>query len=437
MATTSNKSFKRTARGILVAGIAALWLVAGCGQTAMTEAEHLERGVEFREQGDLRASVIELKNALQKNPSSQEGRWQLGLTYLEMQDGTQAEAEILRARELGMDQEQVSVALARARVLQGEYEQALADLGEGVDATDRMSLAQAHVVRGLALLGGGQGEAAGESFQAALEQVPDLTEAMVGMAWTQQLSGDTEAASDWLEKALAQDPQSPEALRTKADMALASGDLEAADASYGEAIRYSRNPFELHLRRAMVRVQLNDLDAAGKDLEAMRAMSREHPMTMHLSGLLHSRHGRYAEAQADFETVLSSSQNHLPTIYLLGAAHYAQGHWNQAESQLRRFLRDNPGAPQAVMLLARVHVKQERVDDAISLLETSIQADATPDPALSELLSALYLERGETERGLETLQVALRAQPDSATLQEMLGMALMRTGERDAGMEAL
>ncbi|MFN2349420.1 MAG: tetratricopeptide repeat protein, partial [Thioalkalivibrio sp.] len=306
MATTSNRSFKRTTRGILVAGIAALWLVAGCGQTAMTEAEHLERGIEFRQQGDLRASVIELKNALQKNPSSQEGRWQLGLTYLEMQDGTQAEAEILRARELGMDQEQVSVALARARVLQGQYDQALADLGEGVDATDRMSLAQAHVVRGLALLGGGRGEAAAESFQAALEQVPDLTEAMVGMAWTRQLSGDRGAASEWLDKALAQDPKSPEAWRTRADIAMANGDMQAAEASYGEAIRYSRNPFELHLRRAMMRVELNDLEAAGKDLDAMRAMSREHPMTLYLSGLLHSRHGRYAEAQADFETVLSS-----------------------------------------------------------------------------------------------------------------------------------
>ncbi|OOG27254.1 hypothetical protein B1C78_03710 [Thioalkalivibrio denitrificans] len=437
MAERLNRHFKHTARGLLVAGLAIFSLTAGCGQTSMTEEQHLERGIEFREQGNLRASVIELKNALQKNPSSQEGRWQLGLTYLEMEDGTQAEDEILRARELGMDKERTSVALARARVLQGRYDEALADLGDGTEASDRVSVAQAHLVRGLALLGDGQGDAAVDSFKAALEQVPDLAEAMVGMAWASQMAGDSGLAHEWVQRALAEDPRSPEALRTLADLAVADGEPDRAEAAYGDAIRHARNPFELHFRRAMVRVQLDDLEGAERDLAAMRNMATNHPMTLHLSGFLHSRHGRYSDAQADFESVLSRSPDHQPSIYMLAAAHYAQEHWNQAENHLRRLLRDNPGSANAVILLARTHVRQERVGDAIRVLEQGMRAAGSPDPAMSELLSALYFEQGQTEQGLQVLETALTARPDEAALHEMRGMALMRTGDRDAGLAAL
>src|SRR5208282_4355982 len=46
--------------------IAALLALAGCDLT--TGQEHVQRASEFRAQGKLDSAVIELKNALQKNP---------------------------------------------------------------------------------------------------------------------------------------------------------------------------------------------------------------------------------------------------------------------------------------------------------------------------------------------------------------------------------
>ncbi|WP_166668731.1 XrtA/PEP-CTERM system TPR-repeat protein PrsT [Thiohalophilus thiocyanatoxydans] len=418
--------------------VSALLLLSGCGENDLSDTEHVQRGIEHRQQGDLRASVIELKNALQKNPSSEAGRWQLGLTYLAMDDGVRAEAEILRARDLGRAPGETAVALARAQLLQGRFDQALVMLDEyPVAADDPQRLARSEVIRGLAYLGKAQPERAARFFKDALEKEPQLSEAMLGMARVSEMEGELDQADHWIDQLLEREPEHSKALRVRGDIARARGDLDAADAAYSKAIRYAHNPYELHLRRAMLRLDREPLDAVEEDLKQLRRLAAEHPMTYYVSGLWHSRNERYADAQADFEAVLNRHREHQPTLYLLGANHFAQGHWNQAESYLQRYLSENPGSPQAVALLARIRMQQQRISDAVRVLEEGLAASVSPQPVLSEMLASLYLQQGQQERGLQILQSALSDDPDSTGLQESLGLALMRSGERDDGLEAL
>lgn len=425
-------------RQVLIVMVSAIVLLSGCGKNDLSDTEHVQRGIEYRQQDDLRASVIELKNALQKNPSSEAGRWQLGLTYLAMDDGVRAEAEILRARDLGRAPGEAAVALARAQLLQGRFDQALAMLNEyPVTADDPQRLARAEAIRGLAYLGKAEPETATRFFKDALEKVPQLSEAMLGMARASEMVGELDKADHWIDQLLEREPKHSKALRVRGDVARARGNLDAADAAYSKAIQYAHNPYELHLRRAMLRLGREDLDAVEEDLKQLRRLSAEHPMTYYVSGLWHSRNERYAEAQADFEAVLNRHREHQATLYLLGANHFAQGHWNQAESYLQRYLSENPGSPQAVALLARIRMQQQRFSDAVRVLEQGLAASVSPQPMLSEMLGSLYLQQGQQARGVQILQSALNDDPDSASLQESLGLALMRSGERDAGLEAL
>jgi Tfp pilus assembly protein PilF len=55
----------------------------GCDSTAnLTEQEHIQRAKDYEDKGNLNGSIVELKNAVQKNPDSPQARLLLGQVYL-------------------------------------------------------------------------------------------------------------------------------------------------------------------------------------------------------------------------------------------------------------------------------------------------------------------------------------------------------------------
>src|SRR6266566_9186888 len=75
----------------------------GCDRVASyTEQERVQRAEKFKAEGNLKASVIELKNALQKNPNNAQARLLLGEIYLDLGLAPEAERELLKAKQLGV-----------------------------------------------------------------------------------------------------------------------------------------------------------------------------------------------------------------------------------------------------------------------------------------------------------------------------------------------
>ena len=91
--------FLRAAAGVLAALLLAGSLTA-CDDATSTE-DFLSRAEDYRDKGDLKASTIELKNALQQDPRNADARWLLGLNHLDM--GLVFAAEIELKREQSVD----------------------------------------------------------------------------------------------------------------------------------------------------------------------------------------------------------------------------------------------------------------------------------------------------------------------------------------------
>src|SRR5574340_885330 len=69
--------------------------LSGCDRSAHLSVEqHIERAKDFQSKGDTRASILELKNAVQKDPNNAQARWLLGNAYLEMRLGGEAEVQL-------------------------------------------------------------------------------------------------------------------------------------------------------------------------------------------------------------------------------------------------------------------------------------------------------------------------------------------------------
>jgi len=83
------------------------------------------RAQKEREQGELRAASLDLKNALRKNPQNVEARVALAFVSIDLQDIDGAIRELQVARRAGVSDERVLLPLARAHVIKGQNEEAL------------------------------------------------------------------------------------------------------------------------------------------------------------------------------------------------------------------------------------------------------------------------------------------------------------------------
>ena len=97
--------------------VAYLMFSAGCDRGPSAQ-EHFDKALTFKQSGDWRASIIELKSALQSNPDYTDARWELGQAYLKLGSGLEAEKELNRAKNLGYKRPELTLALGRSLLLQ-------------------------------------------------------------------------------------------------------------------------------------------------------------------------------------------------------------------------------------------------------------------------------------------------------------------------------
>ena len=76
-------------------------MLAGCDDSGGSVDELIAKAKEERANHQLRSAVIQLKNALQKEPGSVEARGMLGLVSLDLGNVAAAQKELERARDLG------------------------------------------------------------------------------------------------------------------------------------------------------------------------------------------------------------------------------------------------------------------------------------------------------------------------------------------------
>lgn len=74
---------------------------------------------------DYKTAIIELKGVTQQQPNNREARLALGNAYLASEAYADAEKELNKARELGIDDNQVLASLAKSIIKQGLYKKVL------------------------------------------------------------------------------------------------------------------------------------------------------------------------------------------------------------------------------------------------------------------------------------------------------------------------
>ncbi len=398
--------------------------LTACSKTQTPQALVAE-AMQLQHKGDTQAAIIQLKNALQKNPDNAEARYLLGTIYSQNRDQKSAEKELRKALELGMSPAKVLPDLGTVLFAQGQFQQVL-DETEQI-ASEKPS-AEISSLRGNAYLALGKSQEAKASFEQALKHNPDFPAALIGLARYALTERDIDTATRLSEQAVAKNPQNADAWLFKADLLRAQGKIEPALAAYVQTLKLQPKNISAHINKAFLEIGTGKFDTAKADIDAARKASPNSLMVFYSQALLDFRQDKYAAAWEALQQILRVAPDHMPSVLLAGAVQYSLGSMPQAEQYLNNYLEKDPNNLYARKLLVSTLLRSRQTQRALEELAPALKV-AQEDTQLLTLAGESYMQAKDFTKATEYFEKASTLAPENAKLHAALGISKLAQGE--------
>jgi putative PEP-CTERM system TPR-repeat lipoprotein len=399
---------------------------------------YYDSAVRHVEAGALRAAVIELKNALQRNPDHVEARVLLGEVYLRLADGASAEKELRAALRIGEDRERVLVALGQALLLQGRFEDLLGEIpAEGL--ADERGL-EALLLRGEAQTRLARHEAARQSYEMAVALRPEDPRGYLGLGRLSLTMGDYAAAEAKAAEALRRQTGLAEARLLLAEARRQGGAAEEAASLFGEVLGAADLSAGERLRallgRASALIALGRDAAAEDDLDALRDLAPATPLAAYLQAGIEFRRRDLAAARNTLERAAPALAEFPPAQLLFAVVHFDSAEFETARVWAVRYLAGQPDSLEARKLLGAILLRLDAPDEALKALGPA-RAQAPEDPQVLLLLGTACLRSGRTEEAAGMLQRAAEIAPEDPRVLGQLALSHIASGRREEAQTAL
>jgi putative PEP-CTERM system TPR-repeat lipoprotein len=406
-------------------------VLPGCDRTArLSEQEHIQRAKDFEDKQNLKGSIVELKNALQKNPDSAQARLLLGQVYLKAGLGAEAEKELSHAKKLGVSHEAIKIQLGEALLLMGENKRVLDEIHPD-DQTTRLNRARILQLQADALLNLGQLKDACNLFQQSLDIDNGNPATYWGLAQCAAAERDTTKAREWLDAALKSGHKQARTWILVGGIEQLNKDAEAALAAYSNALKLEPDNGEALLGRATININLGRLEAARSDIDRVRKTAPNSLGANYLQALLKYKEKNYPEARNALQEALKISPDYLPALLLGGSIEFSLNNLQTAESHIRKVLRASPRNGNALRLLAAIQLRQGRTHDAERTL-APINMEKSKDAGTYAVAGEIALAQKDFTKAAGYFEKAAELNPENATILTELGVARMGMGDTRA-----
>ncbi len=422
-------------RFFVVIGLSAL-LLFGCSRSdkLLSEQEYLAHAKDALDQGRYNEAVIQLKNAVNINPSSSEGRYLLGELYVNMGNGAAAEKELQRAAELGVAGDAIVPLMGDALLQQGKADDVIKSYQ--VKETDPAQIKLSNsIVLAEAYFQKRDFAAAKEWFTTAQSLSAENERATLGLARIAILERDYDYAQTLINSVISGvGKQSQKAWLTLVDLKRAQNSPEEIIAAYKQAIELSKNKQDYFYRIAMrglitEYLQQNNLEKAEVELGLLKKSYNaeqfpDDPELNQIRATLAYGQKKYDVAADLAGKVLMVNENHLGATLLMGAISTIKGQSEQAEAYLSKL----PNNIMARKLLAYAQMSSGHAADVVNTLSPIVKG-GKPDPEILALIAGASLRAGDPEKSAEYYQQALNDNAGNSNLR--LGLAQSYIGMRE------
>ncbi len=417
---------------ILVAPLLAAMLIAGCAENPESL---LASAKDYLAKHDNKAAVIQLKNALQKDPNLAEARFLLGSALLEAGDPAAAENELRKALELHYPADRIAPVLARSLLSQGQFRKVVDEFA-ATGAAGKQGAADLQTSVGEAYSALGQLAPAQAAFAAATAADSDFLPARLAMARLKAATRDLAGAAADVDGILAKAPASAEAWYLKGMILLAQNHSNVALTSLRKAVEAKPDYLAAHDSIITLLMRQGNSAEATKQLEAMKQVAPKHPRTLYIQALVAYQNKDFSAARAASQEQLRLTPESLSGLQLAAAIEYQLRSYAQAESHLSRILQRAPGAVAARRLLILTHLRSGRPAKAMEVLEPVLDKIGADSDMLA-LAGEVFMANNEAERASDFYAKASRLDPGSSAKRTYLAVSHLATGDADAAFTEL
>ena len=417
-----------------------LALLAACDAKDTTSyEEYVARAEQHRAAGEIRASLIEIKNALQKDPRNAVGRLMLAQAELDLGDAVSAEIELQRAKDLGAPSDRAALVLAETRLQLEQFDKLLDDLNVNDEAPTEMR-ARVLGLRGRAHVGLGQIAQAEEAYKAALALDEKAVDALVGLSRLYYATGDADRARNYLARAVKFWPRAVVVLALQSDVAFAARDHDAAERYCREILALRKDDLaamNAQLGIARSQIATGRIEDAAALLVQILSDAPADPATNYLRALAAYRSKDYDTARMHAELVLRIALEHRPSLFIAGASNYALGRYEAALSNLTAYVQEVPGNPDARKLLAVTQMRLGQSEGAVSTLRPALEGLGAEDLQLLAMIGEASARSGDFRSASRYLGRAVAQDPANPSLRSRLGATHVALGNVAEGLSEL
>ena len=404
-------------------------LVSGCSKS-LTENDYIERAKQLQDKGNFRDSVIELKNALLKEPNSPQANLMLAEALLSLGNPNLAEISLKKARQAGVSVEATRVLMARTLLLQGRLDQAIRETEatpntapaisiQLMDIKAQILMAQHHVEESCAL------------FEKIKKKQEDSIPAALGLALcSMQLAKDNSRAEAIVREVVKKDPNNAKAWTMLGDLARIQNRQDEAENAYKTAIEKDPMLFAPRSMLTILYLKENKLNQAQQQAESA-AKASPTPQAAYLVAMVDYRRGNNASARDKLNAILKDNPNYMAAVGLSGAVASALGNHELAVKRLARYLESKPEDVLTRKLLIISQLRLGQVKKAVETLKPLLEQSTQQDPGVFALAGDVYLRAGKSEHAINYLERAITLAPNNGSIRAQLGYTLLTSGKAD------
>jgi tetratricopeptide (TPR) repeat protein len=371
-------------------------LMTGCSRDPnVRKQKYLESGDRYFAKTKYREAAIQYSNAIQVDSRFAAAHYRLGQTYLKLGDSSRAFQELSRTVELSPDNYRAHVDLAN--LLIG------ARNPDGSPNDDYMKQAKTHL----------------DLLHEKQPQNPEVMEAWAEYYATQN---NIAAAMQQMRQCIAADPNRSESYLNLALLQLRSNLLDQAEANFKKAAELDPKAMNAQLALGGFYQSRNRIPEAEQQYKHAIDVAPRDPAPREALVRLYMSAGKKQEA----ETLLMQAKKDLGDTSegyrLLGDFYFASGDLDKATTEYASLYKDHSKDIQVKRNYVQLLILKNNLDEATKLNDELLKANARDVDALV-YRGQIQLRRNDAAAAVDSLQAALRDDPNNAVAHYQLGLA--------------
>lgn len=427
---------------LLAAGLALPSIPTIAADARLEAARYYEDALKRYESKDVAGTIIQLKNALQRDGRLLSAHVLLAQAYMDNHDPAAAEAALDTAARMGVARSEIANMLALALYSQGKYQDLLEKVK--VDGLPGPIQQEIQLLRVYAALKQADQPAAEIALDAARKAGAETAALQVAQGMYHLQRGENDRARAAAERALRLDPQEGGAWNLLASLDHLQGNWRKALNGYAKALSFRPNLVDARLARVGILLDQGQPQDAEADLKEIAERHPDDPRGTFLLAQVRSRLGDKKGADGALLKTAKLIDSLPPEriarhgqLLMLGAlAHYGMQSYERAKNYLDAYIRAFPNQPGARKLLGAIYLGQGNPNDAVKVLAQAYR-EAPGDPKIATLLAAGYMALDQPARAADLLGQVGGAEAKDPETVAALGFSLVSSGQRDEGMEYL